>query len=87
MFQVCTMQCGNTFVKEVRGCSRELLRELEGMYGLYAMTQSSPRRSWRRLNWRNHGCELISVLSESHYVIACSIIVSCVNFRHRCQDL
>ena len=45
--------------KEGRGCSGELLRELEGMSGLHAMIRSSTRRSWRRLKWRNHGCELV----------------------------
>ena len=29
------------------------------MSGLHAMIRSSPRRSWRRLKWRNHGCELV----------------------------
>ena len=45
--------------KEVRGCSGELLRELEGMLGLHAMIRSSLCRSWRRLTWSNHGCELV----------------------------
>ena len=45
--------------KEVRGCSRELFRDLEGMLSLHAMIRSSPRQSWRRLKWRNHGCELV----------------------------
>ena len=45
--------------RDVRGCSGELLRELEGMSGLHVMIRSSPRRSWRRLERRNYGCDLV----------------------------
>ena len=64
-YVLCSVECS---AKEVRGCSGKFLRELEGMSGLHAMIRSSPHRSWRRLKWRNHGCELVRARHAEQFI-------------------